>query len=119
MVAMDTSDSDMSRLTTMLEQVGTAFERGHGPKGERTVEIGNLEFLFDQYGHLLRVRVTPDPENARLIEALRHISAPKYGLQGLIENSASEEEIGNHWRDLAQSYEQEARDALYAKRPNT
>lgn len=51
-------------------------------------------------------------ENERLRESLRRISSPQYGLQGLIEDGASEGEITQYWANLASSFATTARIAL-------
>ena len=56
-----------------------------------------------------------DPSQA-LAEALEKIAAPKFGLQGLIEEGAADNQIAAYWRKLAQGYEDQARAALKAFR---
>ena len=53
---------------------------------------------------------TDDP----LREALEQIARTKYGLQGLLEDGESDQEIARYWSDLAHSYERIARAALAA-----
>ncbi len=48
----------------------------------------------------------------RLEKALREIAAPRYGLQGLVEEAATDIAIENYWHDTAGSYVRIARRAL-------
>lgn len=49
---IDLSQSDLSRLTTMLTRAGIAFVRSYGPNGMRLIEAGPLVFGFNQAGDL-------------------------------------------------------------------
>ena len=58
---VDMGQSDMSRLTTMLTRTRTTFVRGLAGHGQRTVEVGGVEFLFDSEGTLTHVSFLRPP----------------------------------------------------------
>lgn len=52
--------------------------------------------------------------NTALVEALRRIAAPGHGLQGLLEDGASDAEIAEYWSKQALRFQSIAREALSA-----
>ena len=60
-----------------------------------------------------RVRAL-EAENARLREALEYIQKPQYGLQSIIEDGDSDEEIANYFCAWCRRYQDRARAALRA-----
>lgn len=54
------------------------------------------------------------PTVTALVEALRAITAPGYGLQGLLEDGASDAEVAEYWCKKAQRQQAIARAALAA-----
>ena len=58
---VDMSQSDMSRLTTMLTRTGTTFVSEVARHGQRIVEVGGVEFLFDSEGTLTHVSFLRPP----------------------------------------------------------
>lgn len=47
-----------------------------------------------------------------LLGALKRISAPQYGLQGLMEDNAKEEDFTKYWRNMASGFASMARSAI-------
>ena len=58
------SQSDLSRLTTMLLRVGCPFVRSYSVGGIRCIEVGSAVFEFSKEGELDHVSFTPSPSVA-------------------------------------------------------
>jgi hypothetical protein len=81
----------------------------HRQLAAKDAEIAGLQGAVVTYGNTIRDQ---HAEIAQLLEALEQIARPGYGLQGLLEDDATDEEICRYWADGVERLKEIASAAL-------
>lgn len=117
-------NEELTRLRAELKSMGAPGDYGYGTDIGKALMLAHriMAVCHTQTARADRAeadRAAIRAENAKMAElvetllgVLKRISAPQYGLQGLMEDNAKEEDFTKYWCNMASGFASMARAAI-------